>query len=628
MKNTLDALKFYFVNLLRVGLFWMIWMQFLRWIFVLFSWQLIKNSGASLSDLWPVLYHSLELDFSTSSYLLAFTWFFLSIHLYWPKRFLLKTIHFMLMIFIVLYTLLIVAEIGIYPEWMVKVNAKAMEYLHQPSEILASNDAWKSVWQVVLWLSLSVLGIWFYRKVHQKYSLKIKVQRASVFTFPITILVSGLIFVGMRGGLQQIPISQSESYFSKYEIVNDISVNSAWNLAHSVLNNQLIENTNVFVVMDSTEAHQRVDKLHLRSKEPSHRLTANAKPNVVFILLESWPADLVGVLGAEHAATPQFDRWSKSGLLFTQCYSSGNRSQQGIASLLGAFPAIPITTLTDHPDRMRKTPTITRKFNEDGYSTSFIYGGELRYGNIKAYLLHNEFQTLNDVYDFPQLPQGDLGIHDEFMFDVFLKHLNQQSQPFFSIYFTLSSHSPYDQPANGFVNWNDSEDPFHNSVYYTDSVLGVFLDKASQTQWYQNTLFVILADHPHQSYTHRSIATAEYRRIPLLITGGALQEQFRGKNYDQICTQVDVPITLMQQMGYDYSEFQWGNDLMNPDRPPFAFFEIIQGFGFITPDGYISHDHFNGTHLFNTIQNDSLSQQVYKNGASYLQVLFDHFNRL
>jgi phosphoglycerol transferase MdoB-like AlkP superfamily enzyme len=307
-------------------------------------------------------------------------------------------------------------------------------------------------------------------------------------------------------------------------------------------------------------------------------------------------------------------------------YANGNRSQQGIAAILGGFPALPITTLTAIPEKMRQTTTITSQFTENGYHTAFYYGGELRFANLKAYFIHNGFDEILGDGDWDSsIPKGKLGIHDEYMYTILEEKLSTAPTPFFVNFFTLSSHSPYDQPFPQRIDWNDTEDDYHNSVLYGDSCLGDFLTKAKASEWYANTLIVIVSDHSHQAYTHRPISTAEYRHIPMLITGGALAKHFRGKTFDQIASQVDIGKTLLNQLNFNSDSLFWSKDLMNPYSPKFAYFELNTGFGWISKDGYVAYDILNGIELQNTYNNDSLKEINYHYGKAYLQEVFQEF---
>ncbi len=625
MKLNLRSIFAYWFKILKIYFFWLFLFILWRDLFILINHSLIYSSGVNNADLYPILWHALELDFSMASYIMVFVYLFLSIALFIDSKFINKLINSYNYILIVLYSLLGVGEIALYPEWKTKVNAKALEYLTRPAEVMGSNKTGDTIWQLLLWILISVAAIYLYKYIAGKRA--VLQPRSNVFIRYIVIFFTGVgIFIGMRGGIQEIPISLSQSYFSKKDVVNDISVNSGWNLVYNILNTEKINDVNIFKTYPQKEAQSIVKQLHYCKKDTTISIINQAQPNVLFIILESWSGDLVGALGGKKGITPNFDRLSREGLFFTHFYANGNRSQQGLAAILGCFPALPITTLTTQPEKMRKTATITSVFNDHHYSTAFYYGGELRYGNIKAYLIHNGFQTIKEDADWDSsIPRGKLGIHDGYMFTLLAKALEKTKQPFFVDYFTLSSHSPYDQPMKPHIKWNDSEDDFHNSVYYSDSCIGNFMRQAKQSSWYKNTLIVFVADHSHQTYTHRSIATAAYRHIPLLITGGALKNEYKGKTINTIFAQVDIGKTILKQLHFNADTFHWSKDMFNPYEPSFAYFELNEGFGWIRGDGYLSYDHFNKRFIDNTYKNKTLRDKMYKQGAAYLQEVFQEF---
>jgi phosphoglycerol transferase MdoB-like AlkP superfamily enzyme len=611
-----------FISLLKIYLFWLIFIAFERLLFIAVDFAMIKNSGAGFFEVLQAFWYALPLDISMASYIAAISWLLLSLQSFFAPGIFQRILNGFQYLMIVVYSLFVVGNIGIYPEWKMKLNAKALKYLKRPAEVMESNQTTKSILEIILIIALAALFIWLYRR----FVAGRKPERPGLlYGLLFMFLMPVFIFLGMRGGIKEIPISQSQSYYSQKDVLNDLAVNTGWNLMHSIINTVSISDKNLFEEMPPEEAEAIVQSLHRLPKDTSICIINNPRPNILFIIMESWSADLVHALGGRPGITPQFDSLCRDGLLFTHLYSSGNRSQQGLASILGGFPALPITTLTTTPEKMRHTATITRLFNQEHYATAFYYGGQLRYGNIKAYLLHNQFQTIIEEADINRkIPRGRLGIHDGYMFPFVLEHINKLPQPFFVNYFTLSSHSPYDQPMKKRIDFGDSEDKFHNSVYYTDSVLGDFIREAKKQPWYANTLIVIVADHSHQTYTHRPIYERDYRHIPMLITGGALQDSLRATRYEKVCSQTDLTATILHQLHWDASDFFWSKNLFNPYTPEFAYFELNQGFGWIRPEGYFAFDHFNRRYFVNTMP-DSLKTEAHQEGAAYLQVLFQEY---
>jgi phosphoglycerol transferase MdoB-like AlkP superfamily enzyme len=227
-----------------------------------------------------------------------------------------------------------------------------------------------------------------------------------------------------------------------------------------------------------------------------------------------------------------------------------------------------------------------------------------------------------------EIPSGRLGVHDGYLLDLHAGHAAGFPKPFFSVVFTLSSHSPYDQPMEPVLEWGTTEDQFINSAYYTDRSLGEYFDKARKQPWFENTLFVILADHSHNSYRNWPLESFEYHKVPLLLCGGALKDEWRGKTIGRISSNIDVAVTLLGQLGMGRNGFGWGNDLFNPASPEFAFFEINDGVGWKTPEGEFVYNK-PGDRYYALKYADGLpaerQQKLIRDGRSYIQVLFQSF---
>ncbi len=612
-----------FLLLIRIILFWIVLFGILRLTFVIYYIKIIFESGAVSSEILKSFWYAMPLDLSMASYLSLLSWLIISFQIIVNKPFVDKLHKVVIYILIFTTSLITVGEIGIYAEWKTKLNMKALEYLKNPSEIIESDKT--SL--IIIKIALLFLLFFVLKYIFDKFFFKqLNKERVLKWVFVPFFLISPIfLFYSARGGFGEIPISQSSVYFSKNNIINDISVNSCWNLIYDYSHNSEIYNKNLFEQMPVNEAENIVNNLHNNIKDTSIFILKTTKPNVVIILLESFSADLIESLGGKPGLDTEFEKLQKSGLLFTNLYSSGNRSQQGIAAILGGFPALPITTLTTTPQKMHNTPTITEIFNTASYKTSFYYGGQLQYGNIKAYLIHNKFNNIKEEADFiNKYPKGKLGVHDEFMFNELLEQTNKNTEPFFSILFTLSSHSPYDQPSENIIKWGDSEDAFLNSAYYTDKCIGNFFAKAKKEKWYRNTLFILVADHSHNTYRHWAINQKEYRHIPMLFYGDVLKDEYKGEKYTKICSQTDLTTTLLKQLNLDASAFFWSKNLFNPTTKEFAYFELNEGFGWITPEGYLSYNHFNKMYFQNTY-NDSIKTQKQNEGSAYLQVLFQKF---
>jgi phosphoglycerol transferase MdoB-like AlkP superfamily enzyme len=453
----------------------------------------------------------------------------------------------------------------------------------------------------------------------------IREKRNLIFSLIFLLFTPPLMFIGMRGGVQQIPINQSESYYSKHNIVNLASVNNLFNLYISIFENLPNFNRNPYVFMDSKKAAMEIKEIYRTKKDTTISILTNPHPNVVLLILESWSADLIEDLGGEAGITPEFKNLEKRGILFDHIYAPGSRSEQGMASVFGGFPAHPISSITVQPDKFVKLPSLPKELEKDGYTTSFYFGGQLIYGNIKSYIIFNNFDKITEGADFPSnIPRGKLGIHDQYTLDYQMNDLENQKQPFFSALFTVSTHSPWDQPYKRPLTWGANENNYINAAYYTDHCLGDYFRKVEKEPWYNNTLFIIVADHSHNSYRNWDPQSKEYHKIPLLFYGNVLKNEFRGKRWHKLGNQQDIAATLLSQLGLDHKMFHWSKNLFNPYTPEFAYFSTEDGDGWIRPDAYFSFDATTNFYHFMEIKPE-IKDSILTEGKAFLQGVFGEY---
>ena len=609
--------------LLRQFVFWLIVFFVSRAIFLIYYNQSITNDNISLQEVLLCFWYALPLDISTAGYLLLFPFLISVVNLFSGFKWI-NTLNLVYTVVLLLvYLLISTAELGIYDEWKTKLHFKALKYLSNPDEIYNSTVTGTFFLLIGLLIIQYVLFVFFYVKyIHNKkvYTVK-KVYPNVIFFFA----GSALLFIAIRGGFMAIPINQSQSFYSKHNILNLAAVNSGYNLLISTVENYNVSTENPFEVMDTEKAKKIVNRLYRVEKDTTIRILTTQRPNIVLILLESWSADVIEAITGEKGITPRFNKLVNDGILFTEAYVTGNRSEQAMVSIFGGFPATPVVSLSHNLNKISKLPSLIKILNGEGYFTSFYFGGQLIYGGIRSYLLVNDFDLIIEQKDFDKnLPQGKLGYHDEYTFDRMLTGLGTTPEPFFSVIFTLSSHSPYDQPKSGIIHFADLENDYLNSVYYTDRCLGDFMDRAKQQDWYDNTLFIIVADHSHTTHKDWSVLLKEYRRIPLLFYGNVIKEEFRGTRIGRIVSQNDLPVSILKQMNLDADKFPWSRNMFNPTIRQFAFFEATDGVGWITPAGHYTYYRRNNKYYQMEIP-ESMKDSVITDGKAYLQVLFQEY---
>jgi len=612
-----------FFSFIRQMLFWLLFFAIGRLAFIGFYYHDIWVVSHSINEIMLTFVKGFKLDLATASYFMFVPFLFHLIEIFYSPRFVQQLNKAYHIIVIFLYSLLISGEIGIYSEWRTKINYKALLYLQNPGEVIHTAQTSETIGLIILAFALTALGVWLYIRFFHITIVRIQTPFLVGLTF-IT-LIPVLLVIGARGGFQEIPINQSQSYFSKYPIINSAATNSVFNLYISYHENRESLHANPFDEMPKQDAQQIVKNIYSQPKDSCIKILNVPKPNIVLIILESWSSELIFTPEGKQEVTPNFHKLIENGLYFDNIYATGPRSEQGMASIFAGMPAIPITSVTVQPDKYNKLPSIVKDLNSFGYHTAFNFGGQLIYGNIKSFIIYNQFDRIKEVYDFNQdLPQGKLGIHDEFTLHEMIEDVNNDPQPFFSALFTLSTHSPYDQPMEEKIDWGASVNQYLNGGNYTDDALGKFIDEASKQDWYKNTLFIFVADHSHNSYSKLSMQNIEYQKIPLLFYGPVLDSAMRGKTIHHLGIQTDIAATLLCQLGLNTSKYHWSVNLLDPYSPEFAYTSYEEGFAWKRPVGAVSYEkRFDRFHYINCPENvkDSLTQE----GKAYLQLLFQEY---
>lgn len=613
------------LNLLRQGLFWLLFFAVSRLLFLLYHINILSAEEIGLGEVSQVFFHALKLDIATTCYILTIPFFLLVITLIfkwkWPGM--INRVYSSLVI--LLYSLTAAGEMGIYPEWKTKLTYKVVKYLSNPSEIYNSAETSSFFILLLLFILLAFAGIWMYNRFF--YCEAEPVKAKPWMTLAFICVTPAILFVGLRGGVQEIPINQSQSVFSSHNILNVAAVNNGFNLYISIFENLANFGNNPYIFMPPEEATLRVQKLYPITTDSTVRILTASRPNIVMIILESWSADLITGLGGEPGITPEWNKLQKEGILFTEIYSSGSRSEQGMASIFSGFPAHPISSVTVQPDKIVGLPSLIRELKGVGYYTSFYFGGQLIYGNIKNYIIFNGFDKILEGKDFPgYLPQGKLGIHDEFVLSHVANELNETPTPFLASIFTLSTHSPWDQPFDKPLKWGDNEREYINAAYYTDHCLGEFFREVRKRPWYDSTLFVLVADHSHNSYRNWHPHSREYHRIPMLFLGNVIRPDFRGTSWAKLGNQHDLAATLLAQLGIINSGFPYSKDLLHPDSEEFAYFTTEDGVGWVRPGFQFTYEKTGN--FFYPWSSQNLPDSVKMEGFAYLQTVFsDYMNR-
>ncbi|MBS1738354.1 MAG: sulfatase-like hydrolase/transferase [Bacteroidetes bacterium] len=594
--------------------FWLLFFAICRLVFLIYHPALLHTLSAK--DVSLSFLYGLRMDLSFTGYIciLPFLIFLIQPFLHsWNGN---RIITIYSVSLIILFSFFTIADLGLYGAWGFRMDATPLQYLKSPKEMGASISSAPLLLLIIIFILLAGTFIFIYYKwmQHGTWQAKGCFQKK----YPIfRLILIVILFIPIRGGIQKIPMNISDVYFSKKLFANQAAINLEWNLAFSILNKN--SQSNPFNYFSLNQSTVLVKELYNTGTPKIPSILTTERPNIIIIILESFTAKWVGCLGAQQDATPQLDAIAKEGLLFTNIYAAGDRSEKGQVAILSAYPNQAINSIIKIPTKTLRLPAINQPLQALGYNSSYTYGGELEFANIKSYLLNIGIQNLVSKYSFPVSERTtSWGVHDEYVLNEFFNLLPERKQPFFATLFTLSSHEPYDVPIKHFIG-DDETTKFKNSIYYTDSIIGNFINKSKQAPWWKNTLIVMVADHGHHLPGNDANDAPSKFHIPLIFTGGALKMKGVVNN---IGSQTDIVPTILDQLKIPRNKFVWGKDLLDSSARQFAFYSFNNGFGWVTPQGTITMDNVSKKIIEKSPLSDTTNLKF---GKAYMQLSYQDY---
>lgn len=516
--------------------------------------------------------------------------------------------------------LLIFADIGLYREWGFRIDATFLKYLSNPTEAWASVSHLPLLSIILLFVVVYSLLLFLSNKfINRKIALLQSTDKKWINTVAL-MLLAGLFIIPLRGGFQLAPLNQSSVYFSDNNFANHAAINAPWNFMHSVSHNTDAR-TNPFIYVDAKEALAIKDSLFngKQHNENILQLPANAKPNIIFIVWESFTEKATHLQREGVEITPRFNELKKEGIYFSNIYATGDRTDKGIVGILSGYPSQPVTSVVKTPVKAARLPMISKVLAGQGYNTSFYYGGELEFANMKAYLLGGGFKKFISKNDFdPRDHNSKWGAHDGVVMKKLTEELSKEMVPFFCTWLTLSSHEPFEVPVPAAFKTSDETSMFLNSLHYTDAVVYDFIQQCKQQPWWSNTLVVIAADHGHrQPATGKKI---DDFKMPLLLLGGALLQ--KGMVNERIGSQVDIAATVLSQLHTPSTAFVWSRNLLDSSSLPWAYFCFNNGYGFVQAGNYFIFDNVGKKPIE---QAGNMSENDIRKGKAIQQLSFQDY---
>ncbi len=596
-------------------IYWMLFFILARSIFIIYHH--VKTTALSAGEILNVFLYGAKMDASFTAYICIFPFASFLIQAFLLKFNYQKWVHYYTIILIVLISILTITDLEIYKVWGYRLDNTPLQYFNNPTEMVASASAVPFFLLIFILVATIVLSLWVYKKLIKKIIYQGE-KRRNVLSIFFLLFCLVILFIPIRGGLTQSPLSHSSVYFSKKLYANHAALNVPWNVMQAILNNSNTNNPYVYYTEDV--AKKRVDSLYYPVVNPALSLLNTQRPNIIFLILESYTSKLIGCLNGQKEVTPNIDSIAGEGMLFTNIYASGTRSEKGLVAILSGYPSQPATSIILTPPKTENLPHLNLDLKKIGYHSAYYYGGEINFSNIKSYVLNAGYDRIISKSDFDKNEYNSKwGVHDHILLNKFFKDINIEQQPFFYTLFTLSSHEPYDVPIAPKFAGNDELTKFKNSMYYTDEAIGNFIRQAKQQPWWKNTLIVMVADHGHRLPGEDEVFAPNKFKIPLILSGGALRHVKSINN--NIASQTDIATTILQQMNISTINYKWGKNLLDSSRQ-FAFYNFNDGFGYLTPAGTLIIDNISKK----IISKDAgVTEEQIKTAKAYMQHSFQDF---
>ena len=394
---------------------------------------------------------------------------------------------------------------------------------------------------------------------------------AAVVSMPILLVLCAF---AVRSTFDHRAVNPSTVAISTDPMVNELALNSTYTVLYELVERRLEPESGFrYGDMSPEEALRRVrEGMRIPAENfvagdiPTlHRQTAtvaSARPkNLVIVLEESLGAEHVGSLGGL-PTTPRLDELMKQGISYANLYATGTRSVRGLEALTTGFTPMPADSVVKLSRSQRDFFSIARVLRYQGYDTSFIYGGEAQFDNMRRFFMNNGFDFVVDEDDYvnPVL-HGSWGVADEDLFNRADEEFSKsRERPFFSLVFTTSNHSPYEYPDGRIEPYDADPHTVNNAVKYADYALGEFFARARAKPYWNDTVFLVIADHNSRVYGAELVPVERFH-IPALILGGGIEPAV----YEPVASQIDMPPTLLSLIGVSSVNPMIGHDLTRPE---------------------------------------------------------------
>lgn len=489
--------------------------------------------------------------------------------------------------FIAIFLLLFnaVSEFFFWKEFGARYNFIAVDYLVYTNEVVGNIKESYPISTIIsiLFLIAAIIFVLVRKAITRSvYIPFVFIKRCITTLLLFVIPVIGILFVNPQW-----------KNFSKNNYANELAGNGMYDFVQAYKNNELDFYKYYATLPDSTafnimRAQLSSPNAVFTSNDPfslERQITypeAEKKMNVIMISVESLSGSFMKAFGNKDNITPQLDSLANEGIFFTNLYASGTRTVRGLEALSLGIPPSPGQSIVKRPDNGGLF-SLGAVFKSKGYITQFIYGGYGYFDNMNTFFSNNDY----DVIDRTAIAEKDIhyaniwGVADEDLFTLALNTMDdnyKKGKPFFSQVMTVSNHRPYTYPE-GRIDIPPSTQSRDGAVKYTDFAIGDFIKRAASKPWFDNTLFVIVADHCAASSGSAALPVTGYH-IPMIIYS---PKNISPKKEERLVSQIDIAPTILGMLNFNYKSKFFGQDISHASiKNQRAFISTYQGLGFIT----------------------------------------------
>lgn len=589
------------------------------------------------TELPAVIWHGLPLDLSMAGYLSVIPGF-LSIAVVWLKRDLVKPI---MNIYFIIASLFITCSFllnaSLYPYWKYPLDSTPLFYFFtSPADAIASVSIWQVILSIVILIVLTI-GVWFTlrmrgekRQQYSRYSYGYggfgsgKRNRFDDFdshrgrTSIILLLLTGLLFLPIRGGITVSTMNTGQAYYSQNAYLNHSAVNPLFSLLESITHQE--DFASQYRFMKDKEADKIFATMTSTSDENTYPLLNEATfkkgtPDILIVIMESFASDIMPSMGSYKDVAICLDSIAQQSILFTRFYANSFRTDRGMVSILSGYPAQPTTSIMRYPRKTSQLPSIARNLAKyKNYKTTYYYGGDADFCNMRSYLVSQGYQHIISDANFPiEDKLSKWGVPDHILAAKMMEDIKAQQnekRPMLRILQTSSSHEPFEVP------YHRLKDKRLNAFAYTDSVMGAIVREYRKLPRWKNTLIVFVPDHVGGYKENLNDHDRSRYQIPLILAGGAIS---RPMKVGIIGSQHDIAATLLGQLGVEHREFTFSKNMMSDATPKFAFFAVNDAFGIVSEENSLIYDN----RAKRIVYDKGEKGFNLKRGQAYLQKLYD-----